>query len=55
MNEALVLELLSDAKYDFEHGAFNALKQAEFFKAMEEAMATEKPKVAKAASTTTKK
>ena len=41
MDQEKVLQLLADAKYDFDHGAFNNLKQAEFFKAMEEAAAEE--------------
>lgn len=39
MNEPKVAELLESAKYEFDHGAFNSLRQAEFFEAMAVAIA----------------
>jgi len=43
MNETKVAELLEIAKYEFDHGAFNTLKQAEFFEAMAVAAAEVPP------------
>lgn len=38
MDQAKVAELLTQAKYMFDHGAFGPLYQAEFFTAMAEAV-----------------
>lgn len=43
MNTEKVAELLETAKYEFDHGAFNTLKQAEFFEAMTAAAAETPP------------
>ena len=43
MNQAKATELLQAAKYDFDHGAFNTLKQAEFFVALAAAIAETPP------------
>lgn len=43
MDDAQVMILVSDAKDMYDHGKFGPLQQADFFKAMEEALVAEPP------------